>query len=75
MVVLAQQAGETMLLQVRVVVGSLISTSGTLRVMAVAAGAQAVTDLRMTGMACPSGVQMRRMERWALLTPLELSCL
>lgn len=44
MVVLAQQAGETMPVQAKVVGGSLISTSGTLRVTVVAADVQAVTD-------------------------------
>lgn len=44
MVVLAQQAGGTMLVQVRIAGGSLISTSGTPRVTVVAAGVQAVMD-------------------------------
>lgn len=44
MVVLAQQAGGTTAVQVRVAGGSLILTSGTRRAMVVAAGVQAVRD-------------------------------
>lgn len=75
MVVLAQQAGGTIPVQVRVVGGSLILTSGTqmATVVVVAAGVQAVRAWRTAGTACPSGVQTMRTGRWARLTPLELS--
>lgn len=74
MVVHAQQAGGTTAVRTRVVAGSLILTSGTPRVMEVAVGVQAARGLKRTGMVCQSGAQMKRMGKWARLTPPERSC-